>query len=99
MTLQAAWFARCSKIAKGNKLCAKGDKLWAEGNNLLAEGNKLYAEGHKLWVEGNKLCAEGRNLWDSTVVSVLGSLNSKQIWMCDNTICLLTDGSMWKVPE
>ncbi len=103
--LSAAWNKRCSMIAEGYKLCAEGNKLRYEGNKLHAEGyklryegNKLWAEGNKLWYEGNKLWNEGDKLWDSTVARCLGPLNSKQIWLCNDTLCLLTDGSLWKVP-
>ncbi len=97
--------------AKSYKLFAEANKLYAQGKSLYAEG--LRTEGFELWTEGNKqhiechdqrtkgrkLFAEGKFLWDSTVARCLGSQNSQQIWLCDGTICLLTDGSLWKVPE
>ncbi len=93
--LSAAWAKRCAMIAEGRKLYAEGDKMYRDGSLKQAETEIDY-----FWVEGCKLYTEGESLWDSTVAKVLGSQNSQQIWLCDNTICLLTDGSMWtEVPE
>ena len=84
MTLSQAWIERCKLIAESDKLIAEADKLWAESYKLRAKGFKLRAKGN--------------SLWNSAVLSALGPNGTAQRWMCDGSLCLLSDGSLWKVP-